>query len=185
MQVAEKVQFQLRAKRQGDQFEEVCITALKMAGFEIADRKFVVPDVGIEIDIIAHNREGIAMAFECTGSWNVVTPGMERNDTLKKKLCNAWLLSLSPIAVSSWPPLIILTSHLPIAAGGRAHLSRVPMSALMDIVRPEETKRLAWWATRTDDQILVYLREHELVAPTLRYDAIQRRTNFEFYPPMK
>lgn len=170
MQAVEKVQFQLRAKRQGDQFEEVCITALQMAGFEIADRKFVVPDVGIEIDIIAHNREGVAMAFECTGSWNVVTPGMERNDTLKKKLCNAWLLSLSPIAVSAWPPLVILTSHLPIAAGGKAHLSRVPTTALLDIVRPSETKRLAFWAARTVEQIQDYQRRHELVAPTLRFD---------------
>jgi Holliday junction resolvase-like predicted endonuclease len=141
--------FQAAASEQGEAFSRDCVMALKYAGLDILNTKYNVSYVGIEIDIVAQNRHGIDMYFECKGSLrkkNTDRPGLERTDTAKKAIANAYLFSLSEEYLHT-SPMILLASHVPIGGAGLAMLCSVPRTVIFDIINPREHgDRLRWLA---------------------------------------
>lgn len=148
MTVYEK--FQSAASEQGRLFHQECINALKYAGFNITHPAgYVIESVGIEIDIVAQNKHGITMFFECKGSLRKSQkdrPGLERTDTIKKAIANAYLFSLTE-EYSCCSPLIIFASHVPTGGSGSAMLSAMSRTLVLDIINPREHGgRLQWLA---------------------------------------
>ncbi|MFN8469033.1 MAG: hypothetical protein U0X20_25980 [Caldilineaceae bacterium] len=140
---------QKMASLQGALFEQNCSVALECAGFEISGRHVLMKEIGIEVDIIATNQQGISFFITCKGSMRGDRPGARRTDTLKKALCDAFLLSLE-----GWTPVILMTSHVPDKGSGRAMLDAVPRSVLYDVVNPwNHSARLQWLAVARETEI--------------------------------
>jgi hypothetical protein len=100
--------FQRRASEVGGTFERLAEQALLGAGFAIVQAREALPDLGIEVDFRVQNRQGETLLVECKGSLEGPRPGLKRTDTVKKALCNAFLL-----ARAGRGPLLLLASHLP------------------------------------------------------------------------
>jgi hypothetical protein len=109
--------FQSLAGRQGRHFSEQCDLVLDSEGFTREGRRRL-PQVGIEIDCVAHTRDGRLVWFEYKGSFRGSTPGMLRTDTVKKAIANGALLAALP----DHPPYVVLTSHRPERGAARAML---------------------------------------------------------------
>lgn len=103
-------EFQARGGEQGRAFEELCRLVLRGAGFDVSDKRVVVSELGIEIDIAATNRCGVMLWFECKGSWAGRRPGLLRTDSVKKAVLSGLLAHVAP---GDYPDLVILTSHMP------------------------------------------------------------------------
>lgn len=102
-------EFQRLAGVQGRHFDEQCRITLRHAGYDVSDRPFAVPELGIEVDAEAKATNGFRLWCEFKGSWLGTRPGTRRTDTAKKAICNAMLAW----GEGEWPPMILLTSHLP------------------------------------------------------------------------
>lgn len=156
--------FQRLSSEQGAEFRELCVKALKRAGFSGIRTEEKFPDVGIRLDIVANNRNGIALAIECKGSMLGERPGSKRTDTVLKAIGEAFLLRQSE-AGEMFPPMILMTSHVANDNAARAMLGSVPVTIIADVLNPyNHAKRLTWWANATDDAIAAHL---------LRYDRIE------------
>lgn len=103
--------FQARGVRQGKQFDDQCRLVLRDIGFEVGDRPFTVAELGVEFDAEIRSRTGARYWCEFKGSWHGHRPGLRRTDTVKKALSDALL---AHVAAADYPPVIFLTSHLPI-----------------------------------------------------------------------
>lgn len=147
--------FQANGKLQGDHFEAESIFILRQAGFEIHepdDLRVVLPDAGVEVDIIALNLvAAISFFITCKGSYQGDRPGCERTDTLKKAMAEALALH-----VNGWGPVLLLTSHLPSTKTGIALLRSIAPDILFDAIEPASKlgiKRLSWLAKATESQL--------------------------------
>lgn len=109
--------FQSSSTAQGQVFASQCDFLLESNGFSLADR-YVLSEVGVEIDRVATSKRGLTYWFEYKGSIQGTRPGLRRTDTMKKAIANGSLLR----AVTSAHPYVVLTSHLPEAGAGRAML---------------------------------------------------------------
>ncbi len=152
--------FQSDATEQGKRFHEECIRSLINAGFEIVSQKFVVPEVGIEIDAITHNREGIAMPWEFKGSEQGTRPGLHRTDTMKKAIANGYLFSQWE-GHFTFTPLLVMTSHMPVDAGGAvaAMHTVTERSIVLEFVNSRDHKRLLWLYRATEAQLRALIDE--------------------------
>jgi hypothetical protein len=124
--------FQRLAGEQGRAFDAQCRVMLAPK-FDVCDRPFRVPGVGIEMDAtITSKTTGREYWCEFKGSWNGTRPGMIRTDTVKKALADVLLLH---VASHAFPPCIVLTSHLPPAgsAGRQMIDTALEAGALLDI----------------------------------------------------
>jgi hypothetical protein len=136
--------FQRLAGEQGRAFDAQCRVMLAPK-FEVCDKPFRVPDIGIEMDATVTSRAtGVTYWCEFKGSWNGHRPGMMRTDTAKKALADVLLLHVAP---NEYPPCIVLTTHLPPAgSSGRQMIDTALRSgALFDIFClsiPEDVQRL-------------------------------------------
>lgn len=137
----DKVKFQQEASEQGQEFEKLCHLALRKSGWDVTNKHFKFEDVGIDVDIVANNAHGIAFTFSCAGSWNPNRPGLERTDTVKKKIADAYLQTLSEDACR-FPPVVLMTTHVPTKGRAAAMLDAVGRNVILDVIRPEDTKRL-------------------------------------------
>lgn len=134
--------FQSKGKLQGDLFERESELAVALAGFEIAGLRVDIPDAGVEADIIAHNKHGIAFYITCKGSLQGERPGCLRTDTLKKAIAEAYCLSRA-----GFNPTLLLASHLPEDGRGATMLGLVSPEILFDALIPShDGKRLRWLA---------------------------------------
>lgn len=137
------------ATEQGKLFEDSCELALRCAGFRIEDTHKVVQQIGVEIDIVVTNQNDIAFYFTCKGSMRGPRPGVRRTDTLKKAICDSFLLSQA-----GWTPVVLLTSHIPYKGCGRAMLHSIKRTVLYDVLNPwMHCNRLSQLATATQDAI--------------------------------
>jgi hypothetical protein len=160
--------FQSLSSEQGAEFRELCVKALVRAGFDDIRTEEKFPDVGIRLDIVAHNRNGIALAIECKGSMLGERPGSKRTDTVLKAIGEAFLLRQSE-AGSMFPPMILMTSHIADSNAPRAMLGSVPVSVIADVLNPyNHAKRLTWWANATEDAIELHLARYERVEELLK-----------------
>lgn len=157
--------FQAVGKQQGDWFEESSRRVLEDVGFSIDARRVLIADAGVEVDIIATNRQQISFYFTCKGSWRGARPGARRTDTFKKAVAEALMLHSQ-----GWGPVVLLTSHKPDTPTGRAMLANVDPEIMFDVIEPfKEARRLAWLATASE--------------PQLRQDLQQRRSLFQIARP--
>ena len=123
---------------------------LEGLGFQVSKRPFVVPELGCEFDAEITATTGHKFWCEFKGSWHGERPGLRRTDTVKKALCDALL---AHVATESFPPVLLLTTHLPLAASSGDRMIKLAVSAgaLADVVcvnNPEDMKRLKLLATQ-------------------------------------
>lgn len=137
---------------QGRRFHDECVDALRMAGFEIADQCLNVATVGIELDCITNNRQGIAMPWEFKGSWQGDRPGLRRTDTLKKAIANGYLFAQSEL-YQLMTPLLVMTTHFPLDGSGLSMLRTVKREIVLAFVDSRDSKRLRW-LVNADEQAL-------------------------------
>ncbi len=149
--------FQALASEQGREWRDLCVKALERSGFVEIQLEQHLPDVGITLDIIATNQQGISLTIECKGSMMGDRPGSKRTDTVLKAIGEAFLLTQSAAAVH-FPPMILMTSHIASAGAARAMLGAVPASIIADVLNPyNHAKRIAWWATASERAISAHL----------------------------
>ena len=137
------------ASLQGSLFEQNCRMSLECAGFEISGTHVLVKEIGVEVDIVATNRLGTSFFITCKGSMRGDRPGARRTDTLKKALCDAFLLSQE-----GWTPVILMTSHVAERGSGRAMIEAVSRNVLYDVLNPwNHGARLEWLANASDTEL--------------------------------
>jgi len=146
--------FQGYASQEGARFHAEAIRALRNAGFEIAEEKMLIPEVGIEIDARTINRNGIEMLWEFKGSERGGRPGLHRTDTLRKAIANGYLLSRWE-GGNLFPPLLVLTSHHPADKPGapRAIAATVERSVVLEFINSRDYARLLWFYRATEAQL--------------------------------
>ena len=150
--------FQARGARIGRSFQEICQLSLDGIGFDLRN-SVDLSDIGIEVDMIADNAQCISLFVECKGSIHGERPGLIRTDTMKKALCNGFLLRELGIG-----PYILMTSHLPTrcSAAGRMLLA-AGRNVVFDIIRPfssTDMKRLEMFYELDQDGLGAWLEEH-------------------------
>lgn len=144
--------FQSLATRTGADFHNTCVLTLEKAGWDIADTHVQVKDVGIELDAIANNRQGIAFPFEFKGGYGD-RPGMERTDNVLKAIGSAYLFSLSEM-YGMMTPLLVLTTFKPEKNASFAMLRRVSREIILDVlVVPADSKQLKRYAEMDEAEI--------------------------------
>lgn len=137
--------FQAMAGQQGRVFEDACRTLLMAQGHHVSDKPLRVANLGIEIDAEVDTRGGSTVWAEFKGSWQGTRPGLQRTDTVKKALANAFLVATAP---NGYPSFIILTSHLPApgSSGDRMLAAAAAAGAVADVFNindPNDVARLA------------------------------------------
>jgi hypothetical protein len=171
------VNFQGSAQEQGEEFERECLRALLYAGFQVSDLKLNI-DTGAEIDMVANNNQGIAFAIECKGSLQGRRPGLKRTDTVRKAICNAYLLSVSPEFTPRFPPLLVMRSHEPDSGVGRIALdTAIRNGTILDVVDSRDGEKLQMYANATLEDLERILDEHKgLVIAVRRKKAPRPKT---------
>lgn len=121
---------QAAAGRQGREFERYAATWLKIHGHEVIDRRRVLPDLAVEIDIVTRHPTLGEIWVECKGSWESPTRnGLQRTDTLLKAIGRAALIRRAPNRRPYW----LICSHLPVP-GSRGDIWLATISDLFDEV---------------------------------------------------
>lgn len=147
--------FQGMSVEQGAAFHHECLRALKYAGFEIADTEIHGRDVGIRLDAITNNRQGIAFAWEFKGSWQGSRPGLRRSDSALKMIAQGALLSVSEYG-SCLPPLFVMTSHFPNTPDVSAMVSAAIRGGwILEVVDSRDGKRLQWLANASEEELTI------------------------------
>ena len=114
--------FQGRGPREGAEFDEIALGYLEQAGATILQRGGKV--VGVSIDAVVRGRNGKVFCVLAHGNIDDgKRPGLRRTDTVRKAGDTAFLLAEDPHS----PPLLVLTSHLPVH-GGRSRQAALLLS---------------------------------------------------------
>jgi len=104
--------FQGRGAREGAEFDELAMAYLKSAGATISQRGGKL--AGISIDALVRGANGRVFCVLAHGNIDDGRrPGLRRTDTVRKAGDTAFLLAEDPYT----PPLLVLTSHLPVHEG--------------------------------------------------------------------
>lgn len=127
---------------QGQIFEDACRVLLTAQGHQVSKKPFPVSALGIEIDAEVIAQSGATYWAEFKGSWQGKRPGLQRTDTVKKALANAFLVSTAP---TQYPPVIILTSHLPVSgsSGDRMLAAAAAAGAVAGVFNINDTSDVA------------------------------------------
>lgn len=146
--------FQGLASSQGSEFHSECIRALLNAGFKIEAQRYRIDAVGIELDAVTTNRDGVLMPWEFKGSWNGTRPGLHRTDTLKKAIANGYMLTRWADH-DVYTPLLVMTSHGPWLTDGSclAMYQATERTIVLDFVDSRDYKRLGWLYRATVDEL--------------------------------
>ncbi len=67
-----------KRRRDDAEFTRTCRAALQSAGFTVDIGKQFFADAGVEVDLIATNRQGISFYITCRGTEQGAHPGMAR-----------------------------------------------------------------------------------------------------------
>ena len=146
---------QRKSVRQGLAFHNSAQIAVEDAGFEIIERKFIDPELKIEIDCIANNRHGLAFAFEFKGSSQGDLPGLWKTDSVKKAFAIAYYWSTTE-AGSGMAPMIVITSHMPTKGAALNMIRRTPREIVLDwlsVGDRDDLKKLTTYAAMTEADI--------------------------------
>ena len=141
------VNFQAEASRQGRIGEDLAEIRLIDTGFTIVGKRVSMP--GVEVDIIAENKLGIAFYFSVKASWRGDRQGCKRTDTLKKAICDCLMIQLN-----TGNPGIIITSHKPTNGRGLEMIKMIPRNIILDIIElNNDGKHLKWLANATEEEL--------------------------------
>ena len=137
--------FQSSSTKQGRVFDEQCRILIEHAGFECSPRPFAVDQLGIEIDAEIKGPNGTLLWAEFKGSWLGTRPGASRTDTARKAIANAFLAWSDE--ENGWPPVILLTSHLPRPGSRGETMLRLALKvgalrAVVNVYEPGAEERL-------------------------------------------
>lgn len=154
--------FQSRSTKIGREFREECKKLLESLGFVFNGEQVPIEDYGVEIELIYNNKHDISLFFEAAGTIEYEPasprPGLERTDTVKKIIGNAYLVHLS-----TGTPTIVLTSHPPDAdKASRKMLEKVPREVIFDVINiynKEDIKKLKLYLISDSDD-LEQIRTH-------------------------
>jgi len=85
--------FQAESTASGDEFEKLVLEDLLEKGYTIISTNTRIPDIGINVDVIAE-RNGVIEYIEDKGGkpGKGKRPGAQRTDNVKKAICNGALL---------------------------------------------------------------------------------------------
>lgn len=132
-------------------FTQTCRAALLSAGFAVdAGRQFFA-DAGVEVDLIATNRQGISFYITCRGAEQASVAAARASATraYKKGIARAWALHMQ-----GWGPSLLLTSYAPDTEKSRTLLAEVNPEVLFDVVNPLTDSRRLRWLARADERQL-------------------------------
>lgn len=114
--------FQGRGAREGAEFDELALAYLESAGATISQRGGKL--AGISIDALVRGANGKVFCVLAHGNIDDGRrPGLRRTDTVRKAGDTAFLLAEDPYT----PPLLVVTSHLPVS-DGRSHQAALLLS---------------------------------------------------------
>lgn len=138
-------QFQSRSTEEGKAAQALAVDLLTAAGFEVVERDYRVPGVGILVNVVARDADGAKWYFDVTGAFTSTRGGLLRTDTLWKCLGRASVLKTRGLK-----PVVLLSSHLPPrrSTGDRA-LRTVGPSGIHDVMgmlNDADRQRLAEYA---------------------------------------
>jgi DNA modification methylase len=137
--------FQARATEEGKAAQALAMDILTAAGFEIVERDYRVPGVGILVNVVARDAKGAKWYFDVTGAFTSTRGGLLQADTLWRCLGRASVLKTRGVK-----PVVLLSSHLPPrrSTGERA-LHAVGPSGVHDVIgmlNEADRQRLAEYA---------------------------------------
>ena len=100
--------FQARATKEGKAAQGIAEQRLRDAGFTITHQNSRLRGLGVTINFIAEDDDGVPWYFDVSGAFTTTRGGLLRTDTVWKSLGHAHVLSNHERR-----PLVLLTSHLP------------------------------------------------------------------------
>ncbi len=119
--------------------------ALMAAGFRITQRNWRLRGLGVAVNFVALDAEGVAWYFDVSGGFTVTRSGLARTDTLLKSLGRA-----NVMANNARTPLVLLTSSLPRpGSDGDLALRAVGPTVILDAIEllaDEQRARLKIYA---------------------------------------
>jgi DNA modification methylase len=119
--------------------------ALVAAGFRISQRNWRLRGLGVVVNFVALDAEGVAWYFDVSGGFTVTRAGLARTDTLLKSLGRA-----NVMANNARTPLVLLTSSLPRpGSDGDLALRAVGPTVILDAIEllaDEQRARLKIYA---------------------------------------
>jgi DNA modification methylase len=104
----ESEHFQARASREGKAAQAIAEGVLEDAGFTIIGRNARLRGLGLTVNFVANDVDGIPWYFDVSGAFTTTRGGLLRTDTVWKSLGRAHVL-----ANENKRPVVFLTSHLP------------------------------------------------------------------------
>lgn len=143
-------EFQSKANKDGEDYVERCAEALERYGLIVVERKFRLPDCGVELDLVARNRHGITLLIECKGGYNSGKKkgGFESSDNVRKAIGSAYTLSQSEAYTGEpYTPLIVMTTYImPESSVMFQWMKYTQTCVLADVVNDRDAARLRWWS---------------------------------------
>ncbi|HWE69151.1 MAG TPA: site-specific DNA-methyltransferase, partial [Acidimicrobiales bacterium] len=134
-----------RAREEGKAAQALAADILEDAGFEICQRNYKVPRLGLLVNLVANDAEGEKWYFDVTGAFTSTRGGLFRTEALWKCLGRA-----SVLATCDVKPVVLLSSHLPSrrSTGDRALRQVGPGGVfdVMDLLSDADRERLASYA---------------------------------------
>jgi site-specific DNA-methyltransferase (adenine-specific) len=100
--------FQARAMREGKAAEAIAERVLEDAGFTIIGRNVRLRGLGLTVNFVANDRDGVPWYFDVSGAFTTTRGGLLRTETVWKSLGRAHVL-----ANNDKKPVVFLTSHFP------------------------------------------------------------------------
>jgi site-specific DNA-methyltransferase (adenine-specific) len=100
--------FQARATKEGKAAQGIAEQRLIDAGFTVTHQNSRLRGLGVTINFIAEDADGVPWYFDVSGAFTTTRGGLLRTDTVWKSLGRAHVL-----ANHERRPLVLLTSHLP------------------------------------------------------------------------
>jgi site-specific DNA-methyltransferase (adenine-specific) len=134
-----------RAVEEGKAAQALAADILDDAGFEICQRNYKIPGLGLLVNLVANDAEGEKWYFDVTGAFTSTRGGLFRTEALWKCLGRA-----SVLATCDVKPVVLLSSHLPSrrSTGDRALRQVGPAGVfdVMDLLSDADRERLASYA---------------------------------------
>ena len=138
--------FRSRATEEGKAAQALAADVLEGAGFEICERNYKIPGLGLLVNLVATDANREKWYFDVTGAFTATRGGLLRTDTLWKSLGRASVLATQKVR-----PLVLLSSHLPPrrTTGDRAlhAIGTGGVHDVMEMLSHADRVRLATYAT--------------------------------------
>jgi hypothetical protein len=94
--------------REGKAAEAIAERVLEDAGFTIIGRNVRLRGLGLTVNFVANDRDGVPWYFDVSGAFTTTRGGLLRTETVWKSLGRAHVL-----ANNDKKPVVFLTSHFP------------------------------------------------------------------------